>query len=297
MRKISLSVFAVFTVLCLAAAEFTGEHDKVPAGTLQIAQIDFADEIGDSYIIRTPENRVILLDAGRANTAESHLIPALNKHKITHIDTVILTHFHIDHVGGIYAVLSDPGITIGEILYSSMPEKDIPGEFTLKVFRRIMMLADRGNIPVRKLEVGDRIDFGGGIYGDVFGAAQAGSKDYNLNSHSLVFKMHYKDFTALFTGDCSLQEESRIFAGKFDLKSDLLKVAHHAGINNTSKEFLDAVSPKAAMVDKPLWLSKDSRSFRVEGMIREREIPFYRAGEYPQAVFFSDGRTFGVCVK
>ena len=191
-------------------------------------------------------------------------------------------------------MLNDPEVRVKNLLYTSMPEKEIPGNFTLEIFRRVMLIAQRRNTFIRKLEVGDRLDFGSGVTAKVYGAAEAGSKDKNLNSHSLVFQLKYGDFTALFTGDCSIQEEPRIFAAGFPLKSDLLKVGHHAGANSTSERFLDAVSPQAAIACMPEWLSEDSRGKRVEKMLKERKIHFFRSWEYPDVTVFSDGIKFGI---
>ena len=158
-------------------------------------------------------------------------------------------------------------------------------------------MAERKKIPARKMEVGDHLDFSCGITADIVGAAEPKSKIRDLNGHSLVFRLKYKNFTALFTGDCNFQEEQRILKTGLPLKSDLLKVAHHAGAGSTSEKFLDSVAPKAAIANMPAWLSEDPKGKRVEKMIRARKIPFFRSWEYPLAVVFSDGKTFGIKLK
>ena len=225
--------------------------------------------------------------------AEKRLLSACERHGIREIDTLIITHFHIDHVGGSLALLNDPEIKVNKLFYASMPEKEIPGYFTAEIYRRVMSIAKRKNIVIRKLEVGDKLDFSSGVTAVVAGAAEAGSKDKNLNSHSLVFRLEYGDFTALFTGDCSMQEEPRVMASGIPLKSDLLKVGHHAGANSTSDRWLDVISPKVAIASMPDWLSRDARGIRVEKMLKDRKIHFFRSWEYPDLTIFSDGKTFG----
>ena len=293
MKNFVLLVFS-FCFLLLSAAEFTGVAAKVPEKSLQIIQIHQKDVVGDIYFIRLPDNRVIMVDTGDAIVAEDILIPACDRHGIREIDTLFITHFHIDHAGGALSLLNDPLIKVSNLMYSCMPEKEIPGYFTSELFRRIMNIAGRNNIAVRKLAAGDKLDFGCGVTAVVYSVALPGSKDKNLNSHSLVFQLKYGDFTALFTGDLSLQQEPRLFAAGFPLKSDLLKVGHHAGANSTSERFLNAVSPQAAIACMPEWLSRDNRGKRVEKMFKERKIPLYRSWEFPDATVFSDGKTFGI---
>lgn len=292
MKKFLLLV--TFCSSLLYAAEFTGRHASVPARTLRIHQIDLGFPVGDMYLIRLPDDRVIMVDGGDNPSVEEFVFPALKKLNIKSIDTLIITHFHIDHATGILAVLCDPEIKIGQLLYTSMPEKEIPGKFTKDLYSQIMKMAKLRNIPIRKLEVKDKLDFGCGVTATVSGAAQAGSKDRNLNSHSLVFQLKYGDFTMLFTGDCSMQEEPRGMASGMPIKSDVLKIGHHAGANSTSDKFLDTVAPKISIACMPKWLSEDKRGIRVEKMFKARKIPQYRSWEFPDLVVFSDGKTFGV---
>lgn len=293
MRRL-LFFLAISTFIALSAAEFTGISPVLPHGTLQMIQVDTGDTVGDAYIIRTPQNKIFLLDTGDFNTAEAFLIPALEKHGISKIDTVILTHFHSDHVAGLFDLLNDPAFEIGEILYTSMPENEIPGSYTRTMYRRIMGLAERNNVPVKALHTGDIINFGSGITAKVCGSATSPVRDRDLNGHSLVFQLVYGNFTALFTGDCSFNQEKVILASQCNIRSDLLKVGHHAGANATSEAWLDAVSPQVAVACMPQWLSLDNRGKRVEAMLKKRNIRFFRSWEYPSAIIFSDGKTFGI---
>lgn len=66
------------------------------------------------------------------------------------------------------------------------------------------------------------------------------------NDKSLVFKFIYNGTGILFTGDISQKIESVILAD--DLKSDILKIAHHGSKESSSQEFLKAVNPKLAVL-------------------------------------------------
>lgn len=65
------------------------------------------------------------------------------------------------------------------------------------------------------------------------------------NDYSLVFKMTYKEFDMLFTGDISERIEKELVNIS---DCDVLKVAHHGSKNSSSEEFLNIVSPKIAVI-------------------------------------------------
>jgi competence protein ComEC len=52
----------------------------------------------------------------------------------------------------------------------------------------------------------------------------------------------------LFTGDAGIDSEKEMLAKGGTLKSDVLKLGHHGSTGSTSQEFLQAVSPKYAVI-------------------------------------------------
>ena len=73
-----------------------------------------------------------------------------------------------------------------------------------------------------------------------------------LNNNSMVFKMNYKNFSMIFTGDIEEVAERQILEEyKENLKlfnSNILKVAHHGSKTSSIKEFLEVVRPKIALI-------------------------------------------------
>jgi len=65
---------------------------------------------------------------------------------------------------------------------------------------------------------------------------------------SIVAKMLYQDKSFLFTGDAGFATEQELINNNFNLKSDVLKVAHHGSKNATSQEFLEQVRPEIAVI-------------------------------------------------
>ena len=73
-----------------------------------------------------------------------------------------------------------------------------------------------------------------------------------LNNNSIVFNLHYKNFSMLFTGDIEEIAEKEILKEyKNNLKvlnSTILKVGHHGSKTSSAQEFIDAVNPRIALI-------------------------------------------------
>ena len=72
-----------------------------------------------------------------------------------------------------------------------------------------------------------------------------------LNNNSLVFKIEYKAFQMLFTGDIEQVAEERIlnkYKNTGVLKATILKVAHHGSKTSSITDFINAVNPKIALI-------------------------------------------------
>ncbi len=70
----------------------------------------------------------------------------------------------------------------------------------------------------------------------------------DINNNSLVFRLEYRGFRMLFTGDAGAEAEERILAGGADLRADVLKVGHHGSAYSSTPEFIRAVSPRYAVI-------------------------------------------------
>lgn len=75
-------------------------------------------------------------------------------------------------------------------------------------------------------------------------------KENILNNNSIVCKINYKNFSMLFTGDIEEIAENEILKENTPqkLKADILKVGHHGSKSSSTKDFIEAVSPKIAVI-------------------------------------------------
>lgn len=74
----------------------------------------------------------------------------------------------------------------------------------------------------------------------------------SLNNNSIVCKLHYNNFSILFTGDIEEIAEKQILQEYQNnlniLNSMILKVAHHGSKTSTTEEFLKVVKPRIALI-------------------------------------------------
>lgn len=108
------------------------------------------------------------------------------------------------------------------------------------------------SLKVTVIEEGKRINIEKNLYFDIlWPSSKQIIRQNNINNNSLVCKLIYKDVSILFTGDIEEIAEKGIlekYKNTKNLKSTILKVAHHGSKSSSTQEFLDAVAPKIALI-------------------------------------------------
>jgi beta-lactamase superfamily II metal-dependent hydrolase len=96
-----LARFAVIIGLALASPPATAQER--PARPTHVASIEFLDVgQGDAILIRSPEGKTALVDAGPHKELAAEL---LRRRGVRSLDLVVLTHHHQDHLGGMAEVV------------------------------------------------------------------------------------------------------------------------------------------------------------------------------------------------
>lgn len=223
-------LFLLFFVLVLFYLTSIKKEPKLTFAMLDIGQ-------GDALFIESPTGLQILVDGGRDKKTLSELsklIPFYDKS----IDMLIITNPDLDHIGGFLDILKnykvdavfEPGTYNDSTIY-----KNIEKEIESKEIKRILARA------------GTRIDIGGGAYIDILFPDRDVSI-WDNNDGSVVARLVYGESTIMLTGDASNSTEEIVIKSNKELESDILKIGHHGSRTSTSKEFLEKVSPKYALI-------------------------------------------------
>ena len=210
-------------------------------------KINFVDVgQGDSTFIITPKNETILIDGGGSNTGsfdvgENTLLPYVLDKGYNKIDLMIISHFDSDHVGGLLTILEE--IKVEKVLIAKQEEQS-------ENYKRFLNIVKEKNIPVIVGKRGDKINIEKDLYLDILFPESEQIEENVINNNSLVFNMHYNNFSMLFTGDIEEIAEKRIIeiTNKSRLKADIIKIPHHGSKTSSTRELLERVLPKIALI-------------------------------------------------
>ena len=197
----------------------------------------------DGIVIITPGNKTILIDSGSSMKKDSadRVVSYLSSLGIAHIDYIIATHMHEDHIGGMDRILPlfDVGTiyTNGNCANSASKTTQQFMDFNkTRDFRTVnsdMDLPSDGCLDEAKLIVA--YDRANGCWSDE-------------NDNSILLRIVYGDSSFLFTGDCEGDCEKELVRQGTNLKADVLKVAHHGSSTSSGDPFLSSVRPKYAVI-------------------------------------------------
>ena len=187
---------------------------------------------GDSILLHTTKGDYALIDAGYP---EAGTLKYLKEHNINHLDLLIATHGHEDHIGGIPEVLRsvqvDRFIENGQVVPSTY-------------FDEYEKALKETGIRRETIRSGDRINFGELTF-LVWNPSRI--RDDTVNNNSIVLFLEVGKVKFLFTGDIEKPIEERLVNSRLNLHVDVLKVAHHAGNTSSEPAFLEEVKPAIAM--------------------------------------------------
>ena len=226
-----ITVILIFIILIL----------KVIPKDLKIYFIDVGQ--GDSTLIITPTNKKILIDSGGSETGsfdvgENILVPYLLDRKIISLDYICISHFDSDHCDGFKYLLNN--IKVKNIILSKQYQ-------STDNFEEIMSIANKKKINIIKVEAGNVLNIDRFVRFKIFSPGKTLTDD--INDNSIVMKLEYNSFSCLFTGDISEKIEQNLIKkyGK-ELKSTVLKVAHHGSKTSSDENFIKFVNPKISLI-------------------------------------------------
>jgi competence protein ComEC len=211
--------------------------DAAPGLTL-----DFLDVgQGDGAVLRTPAGHWILIDAGpllgSADAGRRVVAPFLARHGVRRLSAIVISHAHADHVGGAASVLRrfrtdavlEPGDLYDDPAYAGFLDA----------------VAEAG-VPWRTGRAGATFALDGVRFTLLHPDTTWAEWHDDLNEDSIVLRVDYGGFSALFAGDAGLRAEARM-AGHVG-RVDLLKVGHHGSRSASGDGWLAELSPRAAIV-------------------------------------------------
>ncbi len=252
-------------------------------GTAKPVVVDFLDiGQGDSILIRSPEGKTALIDAGPSRDAAAKL---LKRKGITEIDIIIVTHHHSDHYGGMDQVIRNFKPKYFMATGSSHTTKGY-----LKLLQTVKSEGITAVAPTakpRKIELGS-------VLLTVFPQPPLDHKEENNNS--IGVRLDYGKFSVIMTGDSETNERNWWLAHNPSLVRDctILKLAHHGSRNGTDQHWLDVVQPETAVASLGTGNDYGHPHAETVSLLRKNEIPFLRTDQRGTITIVSNGRTWNL---
>ncbi len=231
-QKRVLSAIAAVLLLVLGLAEWYFSRPG-PQADLDVHFIDVGQ--GDSILV-VCNGEAMLIDGGD-NDAEAVVPDYLQRQGVTHLNYIIATHPHADHVGGLDAVARAVSV---DTVYTSCVEYDT------KSFRDFLTDVTAAHGAVEFPEPDSSFSLGGAT------VTVLGPRTYNVpetwNNTSIVLRLTYGQTSFLFTGDMEQAEEAELLEAGCDVSCDVLKVGHHGSSTSSGYRLLYEAAPTAAVI-------------------------------------------------
>lgn len=256
--------------------------ESTPAPSVSSFAVHFIDVGQADAALVLCDGKAMLIDGG--NAADSNLMYTyLKKQGITHLDYVIGTHAHEDHIGGIAGALNYA--TAGKV-YCPVTSYDT------KAFQNFVKAAQSRGCSITVPKVGESFSLGSANC-----KILAVNTESDPNNTSIVLRITYGSTSFLFTGDAEREVEQVLLDKGATLKSTVLKVGHHGSATSTSYPFLREVAPAYAVIS----VGKDNTyGHPTEGTLsrlRDAETKTFRTDIQGDIICTSNGKTVSFAVS
>jgi competence protein ComEC len=243
---------------------------------------------GDAILVEFPGREKMLVDGGGLpvgtfDVGESVVSPFLWSKGIRRLGTVVLSHPHPDHRGGLPAVARN---FRPREFWEAAPGSAGGG---MELLRR-----ELGPAVLRRLRAGDVRSIDGVR---IEALAPEGSADPTAgaeNERSLVLRLTYGATSFLLTGDIDGAAEAGLAGRGPAIRADVLKSPHHGSRSSSSPAFLDAVAPGMVVIS----VGRDNRYGLPDPAIvaryEARGIRMLRTDRHGAVEISSDGRRLTV---
>jgi competence protein ComEC len=239
-------------------------------------QIHFIDVGQADAALISCDGHHMLIDGGNREDS-SRIYTILQKADIDHLDLVVGSHAHEDHIGGISAAFQAADV---DLVLSPVMECDS------KVFKTFKSKAEEQGGGLTVPSVGSTYELGSATV-KILGLN--GGED--TNDTSIILKVTYGETSFLFTGDAEYDGEHAVLDSGADLSATVLKVGHHGSDTSTCYSFLRAVTPQYAVISVGAGNSYGHPNDDTLSKLRDAGVEVFRTDLQGDIFCTSDGKT------
>jgi competence protein ComEC len=218
----------------------TGSPPPPPPALIEAAVIDVGQ--GQAVAVRGPRGGSVLVDAAgspspRFDPGERIVLPFLLDAVGRRIESLVISHDHLDHAGGARAIVWN--LEIGELC---LP----PGYHLSGSLGTLATLARDQGTSIRLCERGQRFERSG-LPVRILGPGR-NDGPLSVNDRSVSVLLGVAPHRLLIPGDLGGAGERSLLDSTLTFEAEALLLSHHGSRTGTSSEFLSRVDPVLAIV-------------------------------------------------
>ena len=277
-RLISI-IISILVLIYLNACSDVGA-----SSTFSIHFIDVGQ--GDAALVECDEH-YMLIDGGDV-AAGDKVYSVLEEKGIQHLDILVMSHLHADHIGGLTKALT----------YASKIDLTLANatEGDKETFRKVENELSTNGAKIKVPTEGETFELGSAKI-EVVDVASETEND------SLVLMITYGDTKFLFTGDIEDEAQTRIsdkYANEKDeeYKINLIKMPHHGSaspksVNGTGSlyRFIRTFMPDYAVISVGDGNSYGHPHKETLSLLEDADVKVYRTDDNGDIIVRSDGKS------
>ena len=241
-------------------------------GDLVVHFIDVGQ--GDATLFAGPDF-AILIDAGRHDRDD--VLPYLRSVGIRHLDLLVGTHPHADHIGQFPQVLG--ALSVDEVWLSG-------DEHTTLTYERALDAILASEAGYHEPRAGEVFQFGD-LRVEVLHPERLTGR---LHDGSISLRVVYGDVAFVLTGDAETNAEEEMLTRGHSLQAQVFQLGHHGSRTSNSAPFLRAIAPEIAIYSAALDNSYGHPHDEVLHTLDALGIPVYGTDLHGTIRIITDGQ-------
>ena len=221
----------------------------------------------------------MLIDGGEPEDAD-HIVTYLHTHGVEKLDAIVMTHPHTDHIGGLERVIK--AYPVKTVYYAEIPDGL---ETVTPMHTRLMNAIERSEATLYEASKGVTFSLG---LSQVEIYPLTVTSD-NANDYSLITRVTFGKERLMFMGDAMETEQKALLDSGRDVSATVIKLSHHGGKVNTTRQLLRAVNPKAAILTCGVENGYQHPHDDTLSALREQGIVCYRSDVHGNMILRFDG--------